>query len=58
MNLRKVALRGHLNTDAQARDRTRNFLLTRTTPYPLQQIPLITFLFPQFVFVTGLQATC
>ena len=25
-------IRGHLNTDDQARDRTRNFLLTRTTP--------------------------
>ena len=31
-NLWKLALRGHLNTDAQARDRTRNFLLTRTMP--------------------------
>ena len=27
-NLWKLALRGHLNTDAQARDRTGNFLLT------------------------------
>ena len=26
----KLALRGHLNTDDQARDRTRNILLTRT----------------------------
>ena len=26
----KLALRGHLNTDAQARDRTRKFLLTRS----------------------------
>ena len=31
-NLWKLALRGHLNTDAQARDRTRNLLLTRTMP--------------------------
>ena len=31
-NLWKLALRGHLNTDAQARDRTWNFLLTRTMP--------------------------
>ena len=30
INLWKLALRGHLNTDAQARARTRNFLLTRT----------------------------
>ena len=29
-NLRKLALIGHLNTDAQMRDRTRNFLITRT----------------------------
>ena len=29
-NLWKLALRGHLNTDAQARDRTRNFMLTGT----------------------------
>ena len=27
-NLWKLALRGHLNTDVQVRDRTRNFLLT------------------------------
>ena len=32
VNLWKLALRGHLNTDAQTRDRTRNFLLTRMTP--------------------------
>ena len=32
INLWKLALRGHLNTDAQASDRTRNFLLTRMTP--------------------------
>ena len=31
-NLCKLALRDHLTTDAQARDRTRNFLLTRTMP--------------------------
>ena len=31
-NLWKLELRGHLNTDAQTRDRTRNFLLTRTMP--------------------------
>ena len=31
-NLCKLELRGHLNTDAQARDRTRNVLLTRTMP--------------------------
>ena len=31
-NLWKLALRGHLNTDAQARARIRNFLLTRTMP--------------------------
>ena len=31
-NLWKLALRGHLNTDAQARDQTRNVFLTRTTP--------------------------
>ena len=31
INLWKLALRGHLNTDAQARDRTRNILLTITT---------------------------
>ena len=35
-NLWKLALRGHLNTDAQTRDRTRDrtlsFLLTRTMP--------------------------
>ena len=29
-NLWKLALRGPLNTDARTRDRTRNFLLTRT----------------------------
>ena len=29
-NLWKLALRGHLNTDTQARDRTRNIWLTRT----------------------------
>ena len=28
----KLALRGDLNTDAQAKDRSRNFLLTRTMP--------------------------
>ena len=28
----EISIRGHLNNDAQARDRTRNFLLTRTTP--------------------------
>ena len=28
----KLELKGHLNPDAQTRDRTRNFLLTRTTP--------------------------
>ena len=32
INLWKLTLRGHLNTDDQARDRTRNFLLTRTMP--------------------------
>ena len=32
INLCKLALRGHLNTDAQARDQTQNILLTRTTP--------------------------
>ena len=32
INLRKLALRGHLNTNAQAIDRTRNFLLTKTIP--------------------------
>ena len=31
-NLWKLALRGHLNTDAQARDRTPNVLFTRTMP--------------------------
>ena len=31
-NLWKLALRGHLNTDAQARDRTQNFLHMRTMP--------------------------
>ena len=31
-NLWKLALRGHLNTDARTRDRTRNFLITRTMP--------------------------
>ena len=31
-NLLKLALRGNLNTDAQARGRTRNILLTRTMP--------------------------
>ena len=30
INLWKLALRGHLITDDQARDGTRNFLLTRT----------------------------
>ena len=29
-NLYKLALIGHLNTDAQARDKTRSVLLTRT----------------------------
>ena len=29
-NLWKSALRSHLDTDVQARDRTQNFLLTRT----------------------------
>ena len=29
IDLWKLALRGHLNTDAQATDRTRNILLTR-----------------------------
>ena len=28
----ELALRGHLNIDAQARDRTRNIFLTRTMP--------------------------
>ena len=32
INLWKLALRGHLNTDAQATARTPNFLLTRTMP--------------------------
>ena len=32
MNLWKLALRGHLNTDAQARDQTRNFLFMRMMP--------------------------
>ena len=32
INLWKLALTGHLNTQHQARDRTRNFLLTRMTP--------------------------
>ena len=31
-NLWKLALRGYLNTDSQARDATRTFLLTRTMP--------------------------
>ena len=31
-NLWKLALRGHLNTDTQARDRTGNILLMRTMP--------------------------
>ena len=31
-NLWKLALRGHHNTDDQARDRSRKFLLTRTMP--------------------------
>ena len=31
-NIWKLALRGHLNTDARTRDRTRNFLITRTMP--------------------------
>ena len=30
LNLWKLALRGHLNTEARTRDRTRNFLITRT----------------------------
>ena len=29
-NLWKLALRGHLNIDSRMRDRTRNFLITRT----------------------------
>ena len=28
----KLALRGHLTTDARTKDRTRNFLITRTVP--------------------------
>ena len=32
INLWKLALRGHLDTDAQARDRTQNFLIMRTMP--------------------------
>ena len=32
INLWKLPLRGHLNTDAQARDRTRNIFLTRMLP--------------------------
>ena len=35
INLWKLTLRGHLNTDAEARARTRNILLTRTMPEPL-----------------------
>ena len=31
-NLWKLALSGHLNTDARTRDRTRNFLITGTMP--------------------------
>ena len=31
-NLWKLVLRGHFNTDSQARDGTRNFLLMRTMP--------------------------
>ena len=31
-SLWKLALRGHLNTDAQARNRTRNIVLRRTMP--------------------------
>ena len=31
----ELALRGHLNTDARTRDRTRNFFITRTMPYAL-----------------------
>ena len=31
-NLWKLALRGHPNTDVEARARTRNFLLARTMP--------------------------
>ena len=30
-----LALRSHLNTDANASDQTRNFLITRPMPYPL-----------------------
>ena len=33
LNTCKLELRGHLNTGAQARDRTRNILLTRTTTF-------------------------
>ena len=29
-NLLQVALRGHLNTDSQRKDQTRNLLITRT----------------------------
>ena len=32
LNLCKLALRAHLNTDAQVRDQTRNFLIMRTMP--------------------------
>ena len=31
-NLWKLALRGHLNTDARIKDRTRNVLISRTMP--------------------------
>ena len=43
-NLWKLALRGHLNTDARTRDRTRNFLITRTLGSCFAQITLYQFL--------------
>ena len=44
INLCKLTLRGHLNADAQARDRTRNVLLTRTMPYATApRVPSVEF---------------
>ena len=43
INLWKLALSGHLSTNAQARDRTQNVLLTRTTPQPLGHSSTIYF---------------
>ena len=49
--LRKLELRGHLNTDAQARDRTRNFLIT--FPKKLKNLIYIYMYIYIYIYILG-----